>query len=57
MAIQLSSLQHALSLSVLNNSLNMQAASAAVMLQDFQASQPQVQAPHPNLGQNLDVRV
>ncbi|MFY0543172.1 polyribonucleotide nucleotidyltransferase [Brevibacillus sp. H7] len=58
MGAQLASLQHAVSLSVMNMAQTTQAAGATVMLEDFAKAQAGVQgAPHPTLGQRLDVRV
>jgi|GEM_PF-737075 len=58
---QLASLQQTVGLSVLNMAQATQAAGAVVMLDDFAKVQAGVQAaspaPHPALGQRLDVRV
>jgi hypothetical protein len=58
MGAQLAQLQQTISLSMLDMAQATQAAGATVMLEDFAKAQAEIQqAPHPTLGQHLDVRV
>jgi hypothetical protein len=61
MGAQLASLQQTLSMGLLDMAQATQAAGVTVMLEDFAKAQAGVQAaasaPHPTLGQRLDVRV
>jgi hypothetical protein len=57
MAKQVSELQHTLNLSLLKGQMATQAAQATVMLEDFAKTQQSVQAPHPTLGKQIDIRV
>jgi hypothetical protein len=57
MAKQVSELQHTLNLSLLKGQMATQAAQATVMLEDFAKAQHAVQASHPTLGKQIDIRV
>lgn len=60
MGAQVSQLQHTVGLSMLNMAQATQAAGATVMLEDFaraQANLAGTSAPHPTLGQHLDISV
>jgi len=55
MSQQLASLQQTVSMSILQSQLSTSAAQAVVMLNDMQASQPQV-AMHPYAGNIIDLK-
>ncbi|OIJ09280.1 hypothetical protein BKP35_17125 [Anaerobacillus arseniciselenatis] len=60
MAANHSQLQHTLNLSLINSSMNTQAAQAITMLDDMAKTQPNSEvtsAPHPMLGNNIDIKV
>ncbi len=60
MGAQVAQLQQTVALSIMDMAQATQAAGATVMLEDFAKAQAAVQeavAPHPTLGQRLDVRV
>ena len=59
MAANHSQLQHTLNLSLLNSSMNTQAAQAISMLDDMAKAQPNSEVtstPHPTLGNNIDIQ-
>ncbi|MBA2871836.1 hypothetical protein HNQ85_002111 [Anoxybacillus calidus] len=57
MAKQVSELQHTLHLTLMKREMVTQAAQATVMIEDFAKAQHVLQASHPTLGKQLDVRV
>lgn len=57
MQLNLQSLQHTVQLSMLNKSMANQSTAATMMLQDLSQTQPTNVAPHPTLGNSLDIRI
>lgn len=59
MAANLGQLQYTLNISLLNSSLNTQAAQAISMLDDMAKAQPNskvTSVPHPTLGNNINIK-